>query len=370
MIRGRTLSIRGKMSCFEVTLQYQDYALLWAVVHDNIGRRINTDKWDNVEKAYWMEEKSADRQNNIEGSENVADVNTQVAYSSNARFVRYGKGGKKARSSLNDQTLSAQPGNISMNTLDVRFDMDGLALKLRRNDFPHGIIEDDIATTFHYDFVLLRVKSVEVLTTANANGDISFNLSLFRIGLFDLGDTGRLIRQRYYHALPNGDKQKQKPLKQSCPFVVLTEGYMPADVSDLGQSGRDGPEFVVSIDTCPAVSTTGFGPLSGAGLPSDTQVTIAKVVVNYLSFNALVRPFQEIAAFFSCEWPNSVKNCPKLTKVDEVESRINEKLKGRKNDLIHDFFQGFQLKVVAHYPRVFFLADESDLHSRALVLKG
>ena len=168
-------------------------------------------------------------------------------------------------------------------------------------------------------------------------------------------------------------KRKRKPLRQPCPFAVLAEGYLSADDNDavvLGESDLDGPEFVISIDTCPASSTTGFGPLSETSLPPDTKVTLAKVVVNYLSLNALIRPFREIADFLSCEWPTSVEQSPKCMRVDEVELHITEKSKFPKIDMIHDSFRGFQLKVVAHYPRVFFLADESDLHSRALVLKG
>merc|ERR1719464_92701 len=148
-MKRRTLSIRGKMSCFEVTLQYQDYALLRAVINDNICRSINTDEWDNIEKAYWMEEKSADKQRSIEGSVKIDDdANAQVAYSSNARFVRYGKCGKKGRKqthlSANDQSPIERSEGDSMNKLDVRFDLNGVTLKFSRNDLPDGIIEEDL----------------------------------------------------------------------------------------------------------------------------------------------------------------------------------------------------------------------------------
>ena len=194
--------------------------------------------------------------------------------------------------------------------------------------------------------------------------------------MFDLGDNGRLIRQRYYYSLPreNGlnEKRRRKAPRQPCPFVVLAEGYLSADDNDtsvLGESDLDGPEFVISINTCPASSTTVFGPLSETGLPPDTKVTIAKVVINYLSLNALLRPVREIADFFSCEWPTSIELSRHCQRVDEVESHIDMKAKSLEKTL-HESFHGFQLRIVAHYPRVFFLADESDLHSRALVLKG
>lgn len=378
-IKGRTLSIRGNMSSFEVVLRYQDYALLRAVAKDNIGRHVNTDKWDNVEKAYWMEEENNDRHQT-----GIADgsVTNKVAYSTNARFVRYGKGGKKglkeARTTTIDKENSDQLERASTNTLDIRFDLAGVGLKLRRNDLPEGIIEeDDLASAFHYDVMLLRVGAVEVVTTVNAAGDLSFNLSLYRLGLFDLGDSGRLLRERYYRSLPSSNKsggnRKKNPIPQPCPFVVLAEGYLSAEENDavvVGESDLEGPEFVISIDRCPASSTNEFRPLSETGLPPDTKVTVAKVVINYLSLNAISRPFREFAAFFSCAWPTSLENTSQCQSENEIDPQSAKKKKTADDGIVRDSFRGFQLKVVANYPRVFFLADESDLHSRALVLKG
>ncbi len=382
-IKGRTLSIRGIMSCFNVVLNYEDFALLRAVVKDNIGRHINTDEWDNVEKAYWLENEDADHrsgpQRSIEPDEGRA---SKVAYSTNARFVRYGKGGKKglkkAKPIARGQADLDRSESNSAQTLDVRFDLAGVALKLRRNDLPEGIVEDDdVASAFYYDVMLLRVGVVEMLTTANASGDVSFNLSLFRVGLFDLGDSGRLIRQRYYHSLPNdnvsGKERKKKALLQPCPFVVLAEGYLSGDENDSvvrEELDKDGPEFVISVDTCPASSTNGFLPNSETALPPETKVTVAKVVVNYLSLNAIVRPFREIADFFSCTWPVRSDISPRHQTPNKIEPHTTEKKKPPDTDKAGDSLRGLQLKVVAHYPRIFFLADESDLNSRALVLKG
>jgi hypothetical protein len=367
-------------------LHYDDYALLRAVARDNIGRRVNTDKWDNVEKAYELENEDTDQRLGIQGTNKLdGDTTNRVAYSTNARFVRYGKGGKKGTKEASQTRLQAdadQPESVSAHTLDVRFDLAGVALKLRRNDLPEGIVEeDDLATAFHYDVMLLRVGVVEILTTANAAGDISFNLSLFRVGLFDLGDNGRLIRQRYYHSLPSEDassrKKEKKALPQPCPFVVLAEGYLSADDDQAmvgnevrGESDLDGPEFVISVDICPAASTNGFLPLSETALPPNTKVTVAKVVINYLSLNAIIRPFQEIADFLSCAWSIRSEISQQYHRLDKPEQHASEKKKSPDNDEMKDHLRGFQLKVVAHYPRVFFLADESDLNSRALVLKG
>ena len=376
-IKGRTLSIRGKMSSFEGVLNYEDYALLQAVIRDNIGRQVNTDKWDNVEKAYWLENEDADYRMGFQGSID-GDATNKVSYSTNARFVRYGKSGKKGMkvsSRARQQTSAHQSETDSVNTLDIRFDMAGVALKLRRNDLPEGIVkEDDIATAFHYDIMLLRVGVVEVSTTANAAGDVSFNLSLFRIGLFDLGDGGRLIRQRYYHSLPSDDDvNKKRVIPQPCPFVVLAEGYLSMDdnhANESEESDLEGPEVVISIDICPASSTNGFLPLTETALPPDTKVTMAKIVINYLSFNAIIRPFRDIADFLACAWPIRSHISTPHQNMNKSEQCTSDKKTSPDNKKFHDSLQGFQLKVVAHYPRIFFLADESDLNSRALVLKG
>ncbi len=371
------------MSSFDMVLNYEDYALLRAVAKDNVGRRINTDEWDNVEKAYefWLESETADQRSSSHRLTEDDGGTKKVAYSTNARFVRYGKGGKKGIKKSNPrgggETNLDSTQSDSAQTLDVRFDLTGVALKLRRNDLPEGIVEeDDLAGAFYYDVMLLRVGVVEVLATANASGDFSFNLSLFRVGLFDLGDNGRLIRQRYYHSLPSDNasskKSTKKTLLQPCPFVVLAEGYLSADENDSvvrEEFDQDGPEFVISVDTCPASSANGFLPNSETELPPETKVTVAKVVVNHLSLNAILRPFREIADFFSCTWPVRSDISSRQQTVNKNEMHTERK-KASDNGKPTDSLQGLQLKVVAHYPRVFFLADESDLNSRALVLKG
>jgi hypothetical protein len=371
------------MSGVVVTLLYTDYALLQAIVRDNVGRRVDTDKWDNIEKAYWMEEAGDDDRDtelqNLDQSQ--TDPRNKVMYSSHARFVRYGKGGKKGRvKAKNEEQADSHDAesNSSNNTADVRFDLDGFSMKLRRDDRVEGISEDDddLANAFKYDAILLRVESVEILTTTTTAGDMSFNLSLFRIGLFDLGDSGRLFRERYYYSLPDqgfmSAKQKSKGLRRPCPFHVLAEGYSSTkEDGDFAREGDDdGPQFVLSVDTCPASSTSGFGSLSECGLPPESKVTIARIVINYLSVNALVRPFREIADFLSCKWPVPDEEVGLPSRNAELENKLVEKVRAHNDKIVPTSAKGFQLRLVAHYPRVFFLADESDANSRALVLRG
>ena len=127
---------------------------------------------------------------------------------------------------------------------------------------------------------------------------------------------------------------------------------------------------MISVDSCPASSTNGFSPQSETALPPETKVTVAKVVINYLSLNAITRPFREIADFLSCAWPIRSDISSLYHKVSNSEFNATGKKKPTESDKAKNSLRGFQLKVVAHYPRVFFLADESDLNSRALVLKG
>lgn len=375
-MKGQETAVQGSLSFLDLKMDYSDYAVLRAVIQDNVGRKVDTDAWDNVEKAYYLEEQK------------IAEAveSDRVEYASDARFIRYGKAGKSERGKRKSLSMTEIRDNMSpegieseANTLDVRFKLDGLSLKLRRDDNVEGVQDgDDLAKAFHYDVVLFRVQLVEVSYTANAAGDVSFQLSLFRLGLFDLGDQGRLVRERYYSSLPSSsptsDKRvKRKGLRQPCPFHVLVEGY--AEAEDGGDSvirNTDNPQFVVNVDRCLASSARARGALEESELPQHSKVTLAKIVINNLSINAFIRPFEEVRAFFACEWE---------TKLEKIQSRREEEnmkpglsrhaseqslpstAATKKN-------QGFQLQLVAHYPRIFFLADESDPHSRALVLRG
>lgn len=372
-VKGQETAVQGNLSFLDLKMDYSDYALIRAVVRDNVGRTVDTESWDNVEKAYWLEEE--DKAEVLEGD--------RVEYSSNARFIRYGKAGKagkKRRSKQSPtfaetQSITASQVTGSTNTLDVRFKLDGLSLKLRRDDQVEGVQDEhDLAKAFQYDIVLLRVQLVEVSCTTNTVGDISFHLSLFRLGLFDLGDHGRLVRERYYSSLPSSPISDQgNGLRQPCPFHVLVEGYSETeDTVASSVHNTDNPQIVVNVDRCSASSARARGALEEYELPMDSKVTIAKVVVNNLSINALLRPFEEVAAFLSCEWQTKIAHVQteheeekkKIISPEQTSDKpLDTKTQGKRN-------QGFQLKLVAHYPRVFFLADESDPHSRALVLRG
>jgi hypothetical protein len=380
-VRGREIAVQGKMSFLDLKLNYSDFVFVRAVMRDNVGRKIDTEAWDNVEKAYWLEEEK--KEEGFDSGTGINEVESRrVEYSSNARFVRYGKAGKRDRKKQrNSSETMARPSLTRQSTesstaLDIHFQLDGLSLKLRRDDDVEGVEEDDeVGNAFHYDIMLLRVQLVEISALRKDTGDVSFCLSLFRLGLFDLGDRGRLVRQRYYSSLPSekSNQAKRKAIRQPCPFHVLVEGYSPPedDGIDSSKSGTDDPQFVVNVDRCSAGSAVAAGSLKDCELPLDSKVTVAKVVINNLSVNALIRPFKEIAAFLSCNWRTNAGQELLVTDVEKNKSfslEATSNMHQAKSDTPRN--QGFQLKLVAHYPRVFFLADESDPNSRALVLRG
>jgi hypothetical protein len=113
-------------------------------------------------------------------------------------------------------------------------------------------------------------------------------------------------------------------------------------------------------------------PISSVEDNSD-KIVLARIVFNYLSVNALIRPLREIFAFLTCSWP--LHNADGCISNGEVFHDMDDEM-GRSMDQFEEsaksasFRKGLQLKVVAHYPRIFFLADESDPCSRALVLRG
>ena len=306
----------------------------------------------------------------------------RVAYSSNARFVRYGSRAKKIsadniQKNGTDEGASTNAIDREMDggNLDIRYELDGLSLRLRRDDKVEGLDDMSVAQQFNYDIVLLRVQLVEVSVKTNASGDTSFHLSLFRIGLFDLGDSGRLVREQFLTSLPTKRSQMKRygGLRLPCPFSVLAEGYAPDEDKDDSPENipsTDGPQLVITVDRCPISSVGSIGSLTESELPDDTKVTVARVVINYLSVNALVRPFQEVVAFLSCGWPSATVRLQTLENTEALMKNKGKEEISYPSSGTSSINRVFQLKLVAHYPRVFFLADESDPHSRALVLRG
>jgi hypothetical protein len=375
---GRTTLLKASLSYVDLLLAYSDYALYRSVLKENIGKKSDVERWDNVEKAYWMEQESSEKftTDRILSHENT--LNHRVAYSSNARFVRYGKKSKadatmKEFNESADQTKASEstdsipealPGDKS--SLNFKFNLGGLRLTLHRDDAIEGMADIDFSSSFYYDVVLLRVENIETTLTTTHSGDRSFHLSLYRMGVFDLGDLGRLARHNYYQNML--DFNSPKKIRSPSAFCVLAEGYSSSDKLDSENMNDGAAQLVVTVDTCPASSIGSVGPIQSIDLGSE-RVTIARVVVNHLSVNVLVRPIQEIVSFLTCAWPLPQQHDSSVllqATHEDGAAPSPTSFKGKPDTKS----SGFQLKLVAHYPRIFFVADESDPHSRALVLRG
>ena len=377
---GSSVSLKSRVSLVNIALKYSNYCQIYAVLQGNLGKKIDKAKWDNIEKAYDLEIQQ------IEGQ-----FSEPIEYAPDARHVRYGKQAQKeeAIESLvgNDARRRDDHNDRAKETLvDVKLTFDGFALKLRRDDPLQDIADDDKA--FEYDMVLLIVELVEVSITNKTSEDLSFRLSLYRIGLFDLGDNGRRLRESMaIQAQKEKGKTKLKGVRRPCAFAVLVEGYTRLDdddflLDDIGIDMQDDPQLVVTIDRIPAPSIRPIGShdsILQENPESETAIAV-EIVLNLLSVNAILRPFREVMAFLARAWPLAEQTKAEVGEIlgnTELQNETigtetaSEEIKAdpvTKNE--SSSASCVQLKLVAHHPRIFFVSDETDPHSRALVLKG
>jgi hypothetical protein len=254
----------------------------------------------------------------------------------------------------------------------VSFELEGLAVSLRRDDdldLDHPSVDQHLSDMLSYDMVLFRVERIEISATKNRDGDKSLHVSMYSIGLYDLGDRGRLAREQFYQNLKMGETNGT--CRPPSAFVIIAEGR-----SDRVTDQVATPQLVLTVDTCPS-SSVGLVGESNTVAESCDKVTVARVMINDLTVNALFRPLLEIRSFMNSSWPTvHLSKVPSPASYETNQSQPNripqpivraakDSPTEPKNDA-----SGFQLKIVAHYPHVFFVADESDLGSRALVLRG
>jgi SHR-binding domain of vacuolar-sorting associated protein 13 len=363
---NRKMSLRCRFSLADMTLKYSQYCLLCAVVNGNVGKGIDKDKWDNVEKAYDLEVMEA------EGIGVQPVQPRHVEYATGARHVRFGQ--QKAQDKVSPSLHQNGPNGAAREGLvKVQLILDGVALKLHRDDPATTVAQE----TYCYDMLLLKVHQVEVDINNNASEDFSFQLALYRITLLDLGDQGRLLRERLH-----ATERTRPGLRLPCAFAVLVEGYARSEDESLLQrlgpmeiaSGE--PQLILTVDKVP-VSTVGTIGSFENHISSDdsaTKVTLAKLVLNYLSVNALIRPFTELVSFLLMSWPSPERDNETRGSNVAMAKPASSTQADRDNEPsesnVTSTSSSLQIKLVAHYPRIFFVADESDPHSRALVLRG
>lgn len=366
-------TVKGSMSFVDLFLRYSDYALLRAVAAENLCKPIDDERWDNVEKAFSIGEEA------LRQTEAPAH---QVVYSPNARFVRYGTRSQDrpgmsptvdgvAESSPPDTTEARGSSSASERAVvSFEFDMKGVMMTLHRDDDldMNGSFGDDFMSHFNYDMVLLRISDIKTQFVRKMSGNSSFNLTLHDLSLFDLGDVPRLAREQYKQNLLSissiqAGRKAKRANRYPCAFAMIAEGYNQSGGASEGNDIE--PQLLLTVDSCPSTSV---GFVRDANTQDLDKVTVARIVLNCLTVNALIRPLREVASFFSRKWSTvAVDDAtePLSRPSAVVVTRDQSKRDGARTSSL-----GIQLKLVAHYPRLFFVADESDVQSRALVLRG
>jgi len=312
-----TMSCR--LSDVIVRLSYMDYVTLRRILGDNIGRKIDKSKWDNLEVA-WEKETGRSRH---EIEEQQAFSN-EVTYSTSARLVRYGQGEKAS---------SKKPST----TLDLYFE--SLSVLLQR---------DDELPTDPYDMVLARIQGFELEVGRKEDGDQWMNASLRQIFVFDLGRAGRK-KLRSQRKTTDG-------LRTDDCVTVLLQGYNPPKNQE--KSGDFDSQIVLKVDKDAPPS----------------NLTKVVVVLSCLSIAPMTEPLRDFVDFVTCDWGDSsfleTDSQNTESSIRDGENLPEPEVTVPSKTLKPCSQRFFQLQFVSHYPRLVFAADENDLESKALVLRG
>lgn len=308
------VDLRMKVSDVRLNLRYRDFVTLVLVSRENIGRRIDTKQWDNLEAA-WEEEISRD----AAGTDHPESplFSTELSYSKSARLIRYGQ-----RSGAQDSSKESRPFD-----LDLRLQCNRVSLLLYRND---GAMARDGDSDSELAFIAIRRLSAFIRRLDGAGNSVS--ASLGKVFLLDMGRNRR------------GDGSGREWRRSDPLYSVMIEGYHAPDGRDSFDS-----QVVVTVDSDPK--------------SKDVQIS---VVVNYLSLAALLKPLEDLKSFFTRAW--DVSDLPQTIE-DETESlngQIGQPLAAERAEKEPPSGQPrVQINFVLHYPRLILIAD-----SRGLVLQG
>ncbi len=363
--------VRCKLSYMDLVLSYLDYVLLRHVLNENIMKTPDKKLWDNVYEDLMQRSNTLNNKNEH-----------NVKYAEDARFVRYGESSKRnslPKSEYNEasdksvQIHSVSDGQDSCHTLlDFKFSLDGLTLVLLRDD-PVDTYSSTIASGLDYDIVSFEVDHVDVAASTNSKGAKSATIKFYQLALFDQGDVGRLARE-VWDLTNNSNCHSKKSMRRKNPsaFSAIAEGYDAFDKNEtdavIDENGRviREPQMTITVDTRPSADVD-FGGL--VEKCESATVTVACIRMNSMNMNPLIRPLTDISNFLFCRWPIGIGQIyfeGEKTSIVYDKSEHSTNVVSEKERSVH----GFQLKLVAHYPRVFLLADESDPTTRALVLRG
>jgi hypothetical protein len=306
------VSLRSRVSDVEVIAKYSSYLLLLRVVRENVCRKIDKEKWDNLEVAWEAEL----MQTGNPESDNLG-FSKEIEYSSSARIVRYGK-------TSNEKAL------VSI-SIELHFRCDMISIMLHR--------DDDRARKegTGYDMIVLCGWGLDAVYVKKEEVGNCITASIGKVYVFDLCGNERSCN-----------------VSSSVPasFAVLVEGYSAGNATE-----RSDAQLVIKINRP-------MSPLSA---------TNVDIVVNFLSVTMLAKPMEDVSAFLRCTWAlggqdsTQANEAKKLACNEEGHAETNGTethipAKTRKTCLA--------VKLVLHYPRLIFSADETEKHSRALVLEG
>ena len=317
---GSTMSCR--LSDVVVRVSYLDYVSIRWILRDNLGKKIDKSKWDNLEAAW--ERESGQHAQEIAESQHFSN---EVMYSTSARHVRYGQGKKSD---------ARRPST----TLELYFD--SLSVLLRRDD-----VFD--TSTAPYDMLLARCQGFELGVGRKQDGDQWLNASLKKIFVFDLGRAGRNKRKLL------GEKYSRAQADELVSVVL--QGYTPPNNKETG--GEFDSQIVLKLDKD----------------ASPSGVTKVIVVVSFLSIAPMIGPLRDVIDFLTCEWSVWGSVDYDLMESESSEDLASAEEMGSSRDAMLSpatpvSQRTFQLQFVSHYPRLVLAADEDDLLSRALVLRG
>lgn len=307
-------------------LSYSDYYYLVNVVRDNIGRKIDKTKWDNVEAAWEYEASSEISSYAGESPRGMvpAAFSMDVAYSSDARHIRYGQGRQR------DNSRRAT-------RFEVTVALNDLSLVLRRDK------QSSLPGFEPYDMMLFRAQGFEASLTSVEDGS-SASFSIHRVFLFDTGSRGRQLQRATSLTGLSEDS-----------VVVLVEGYAAPQMFEKQGQDKKSSQLIIRIDTSRVLDA------------SDYRIS---VVLNHLSVAALVPPFQELSQFLKLEWSTSKSEAFDDAALDRLRSNESQHFQTTLTQPPTREKKRYHIQLVLHYPQFIFAATEEDIHSRALVLRG
>lgn len=316
MADGR-MEVKCGVSDVLARICYTDYVHTMRVIRENIKLHGNSTQWKEV--GFDWERDDADEEGENESTLISVSPSKSGESVPSGRLVGFGENTSK--------NLSA----TSAGAIEVTFALSDVSIILRRNDVgPESFVE--------YDMVLFRGEQFDLAVTSSKEGETA-SFSVKRMFAFDLGEQGRVLRStRSYSGAEVG------PM----PIAILIEDYSSPEQTPRSEENGEDSLVMVRLDR-PKINS------------ADTKISI---VVSRLSLAALFRPLQEITEFIGEAWSKPEEGL--LLEQQESPNQQDRDLEV-KEDLPR---RSLALRFVLHYPRIMFVADEGDPHSRSLILRG